>query len=53
MKITKLWISDYKNIKDLELVFDEGGFITLFLGQNGLGKSNIIEALTLIFRDLF
>jgi predicted ATPase len=51
MKIKKLWISEYKNIKDLTLEF-ESHFISLLVGRNGLGKSNLIEILALIFRDL-
>jgi predicted ATPase len=51
MKIKKLWISSYKNLFDVELTFSSD-LITLFVGQNGLGKSNLLEALILIFRDL-
>lgn len=53
MKITRLWISKYKNIEDVTLEFDPDQLITLLIGQNGLGKSNLIEILALIFRDLF
>lgn len=51
MKIKSLWISEYKNIKDIQLDFNSK-LISLFVGQNGLGKSNLIEALALIFRAL-
>jgi len=51
MKIKKLWISEYKNIKDLTLEF-ESDLISLLVGRNGLGKSNLIEILALIFKDL-
>ncbi|MFC2188507.1 AAA family ATPase [Fulvivirgaceae bacterium LMO-SS25] len=51
MKIKKLWVSEYKNIKDLTLEF-ESNLISLLVGRNGLGKSNLIEILALIFRDL-
>lgn len=51
MKIKKLWISEYKNIKDTTLNF-ESDLVTLLVGRNGLGKSNLIEILALIFREL-
>ncbi len=52
MKITRLWVSKYKNIENVALDFDSNQLITLLIGQNGLGKSNLIEILALIFRDL-
>lgn len=53
MRILSLWISSYKNIEDLELNFNSEHGIALLVGQNGLGKSNLIEILSLIFRDLY
>ena len=32
--------------------FDEASPMTVLVGRNGTGKSNILEALTIIFRDL-
>lgn len=51
MKLQSLWISEYKNVKDLTIQF-ESDLISLLVGRNGLGKSNLIEILALIFRDL-
>lgn len=51
MKIKNLWISKYKNIENLNLEF-KSDLISLLVGKNGLGKSNLIEILALIFRDL-
>jgi predicted ATPase len=51
MKIKKLWVSKYKNIENIEFSFDSN-LISLFVGKNGLGKSNFIEILALIFRQL-
>lgn len=51
MRIKSLWVSEYKNLKEIDLKF-ESDLITLLVGQNGLGKSNLIEILTIIFRDL-
>lgn len=51
MKIKRLIISEYKNVKNLNLKF-KTPLISLLVGRNGLGKSNLIEILALIFRDL-
>lgn len=51
MKIKSLWISKYKNVENIDLKFDTD-LISLMVGQNGFGKSNLLEALSLIFRDL-
>lgn len=42
----------FKNLKDVRLDFDEKHWITVVIGWNGTGKSNVLEALTTIFRDL-
>jgi ABC-type multidrug transport system ATPase subunit len=51
MKIKRLWVSKYKNIENIDLEF-QSDLVTLLVGRNGLGKSNLIEILALIFRDL-
>ena len=52
MRIDKLWIEDFKNLKNFEIDFDEDQLITVLIGHNGTGKSNLIEAIIIIFRDL-
>ena len=52
MKLDKLWIKDFKNLKDFSIDFDETTLVTVFIGWNGTGKSNLFEALVVIFRDL-
>lgn len=53
MKINYLHIrNDFKNIQNLEIKFDEKQLLTVFIGRNGAGKSNVIEALVRIFRAL-
>ena len=51
MKIKHFWISKYKNIEDQTFDFN-GTLISLFVGKNGLGKSNLFEAIAVIFRNL-
>jgi predicted ATPase len=52
MRIDRLWIENFKNLRQLEIDFDETELSTVLIGENGTGKSNIIEALATIFRDL-
>lgn len=51
MRIKRLIVSKYKNVEGLSLWFDNH-LISLLVGKNGLGKSNLIEILALIFREL-
>lgn len=52
MRIDWLWIDQYKNLNDFTIDFSQGHLITVLIGRNGTGKSNVLEALTIIFRDL-
>ena len=42
----------FKNLKDVTIDFDQGHWVTVMIGWNGTGKSNVLEALAIIFRDL-
>lgn len=55
MKLDYLWVEDFKNLQDFTVTFDENPeeLVTVLLGQNGLGKSNLLEVLVVVFRDLF
>ncbi|ODL95388.1 AAA family ATPase [Acinetobacter pittii] len=42
----------FKNLKDVCIDFDQKEWITVVIGWNGTGKSNVLEALAVIFGDL-
>jgi predicted ATPase len=53
MRLNRLIIkSRFKNLCDFSIDFDVGSATTVVVGRNGTGKSNLLEALTIIFRDL-
>ncbi len=52
MRLDRLHIPEFKNLRDLTLDFAENEDISVIVGRNGAGKSNVLEALTIIFRDL-
>ncbi|WP_454902888.1 AAA family ATPase [Variovorax gossypii] len=52
MRLDQVTIGEFKNLRDLHINFDEKSPYTVLVGENGAGKSNLIEALSLIFRNL-
>jgi predicted ATPase len=53
MKLDRLHIrSRFKNLTDFQIDFGKDSEMTVLVGRNGTGKSNLLEALTIIFRDL-
>ncbi len=42
----------FKNLKNVTIDFDQEQWVTVVIGWNGTGKSNVLEALAIIFRDL-
>lgn len=52
MRLDRLTIPSYRNLRSFEIDFDESQPTTVLLGRNGSGKSNLIEAIVEIFREL-
>lgn len=52
MRLDRLRIPNYRNLRCFEIDFDERQPTTVLLGRNGTGKSNLIEAIVEIFREL-
>jgi predicted ATP-binding protein involved in virulence len=51
MRLDRIWIRGMRNLEEIEVDFDEGQLTTVIIGQNGSGKSNLIEAIVNIFRN--
>jgi hypothetical protein len=50
MRLDRVFIDGFKNLKGIEADFDRSRLTTVVIGQNGTGKSNLIEAITDVFR---
>lgn len=44
-------LHQFKNLKNVSIDFDQDHWVTVLIGWNGTGKSNVLEALAIIFRD--
>lgn len=53
MKLKSLYIQNYKNLAPITINFESGNGLTMLVGNNGTGKSNVLEAISGIFHDLF
>ena len=48
-----LYIDKYKNLKDFDVDFYDTEHLCCFIGLNGSGKSNVLEAISAIFYSLY
>ena len=53
MKIHSIYIDGYKNLKNMEIFMPEDSSVAAVIGNNGSGKSNILEALTQVFTAVY
>ncbi len=53
MLIKKINIKQYKNLKDCEIEVKNDQQVLSFIGTNGSGKSNLLEAISILFKDAF
>jgi predicted ATPase len=51
VRLRKLQIASFKNLRAFSVSFSDE-FTNVLVGPNGTGKSNVLEALIIIFRDL-
>lgn len=52
MRINKIYIEEFKNLREFTIDLNGKKMSTVLLGQNAAGKSNLLEAIVIIFRDL-
>lgn len=50
MRLIRVYIDGYRNLKNVEVEFDTENLTTVIIGENGCGKSNLIEAIVEVFR---
>ncbi|CAM2067740.1 AAA family ATPase [Sulfidibacter corallicola] len=53
MKLLRLWIDRFKNLRNCEIHFERAFLLNTFIGGNGSGKSNLIEAILHILLDTY
>ncbi len=53
MKLKRLFIKQYKNLIDFDIDFQTGNGLSILVGNNGSGKSNVLEALSGIFANAY
>ncbi len=52
MRLKQLTLGIFKNLAGFTIAFDQAQSPTVLVGRNGTGKSNLLEAILIIFRDL-
>src|SRR5690349_10047853 len=50
MRLDRVYIDGFKNLNKVEADFDEQRLTTVIIGENGAGKSNLLEAIVDVFR---
>lgn len=53
MVLEEFSIKKFKNLKDITINFDSNNVLTMLIGNNGSGKSNILEAISAVFHDAY
>lgn len=52
MRISTIYINKFKNLSQFNLDFEKSYYVSVLLGKNGTGKSNLLEFITIIFKSL-
>ena len=53
MRLKRLWIDGFKNLNNFKIDFENRGGITVLIGNNASGKSNVLEAISAIFAGIY
>src|ERR1700688_1980686 len=51
MRLNRVWIDGFRNLNNFAVDFDARHLTTVVIGQNGTGKSNLIECIVEVFRN--
>jgi predicted ATPase len=52
MRLKSIYLASFKNLRNFTVTFSPESATTVLVGRNASGKSNLIEAIVTIFRDL-
>src|SRR4051794_7047668 len=52
MRLSRVYIDGFRNLKEVEVNFEQSCLTTVIIGQNAAGKSNLIEAIAEVFRGV-
>lgn len=52
MRLNQIEIEEFKNLKNFKVDFENSYYVSVFLGKNGTGKSNLLEFITIVFKCL-
>jgi ABC-type cobalamin/Fe3+-siderophores transport system ATPase subunit len=50
MRLLRVYIDGYRNLKNVTVDFDKDSLTTVVIGENGSGKSNLIEAIVEVIK---
>ncbi len=53
MRLKRLWIDGFKNLNDFKIDFEKRDGTTVLIGNNASGKSNVLEAISAIFANIY
>lgn len=53
MKVKNLHLYRFRGFEDLKVSFPKDAQLIVFIGENGSGKSSLLEAMSMILRDAF
>lgn len=53
MRLKRIYVKSYKNLKEFNLNFEVCQGLTILVGNNGCGKSNVLELISGIFHDAY
>ena len=52
MKIKRIYIEKFRNLKNFEITFEDDAQVIAFIGENGAGKSTVLEVINIIFSHI-